>query len=225
MVIDLSFPHGQSVNSGISSSIYLGKPFKLRLPEIDALLDISRLKGRLCHLFKVDLSRAYRQLRVDPHDYHLLGYRHHGFLYFDIAPPFGLRSSAMMCQRTTYPLTYIYESLGYHCTNYIDDFGGAEAPEHSLAAFQALGALLAQLGLETSPDKDSPPSTCMVFLGILVKTEDMTVSVTPHGVQELLSLFTCTKSSGILYPSRIRSGEVTLELSHFSVFFTAKNEM
>ena len=94
----------------------------------------------------------------------------------------------MMCQRTTSAVTYIYESLSYHCTNYIDHLGSAETPEHFSAAFQALGALLARLGLEISPDKDSPPSTCMVFLGILVNTEDMTVSVTPDRVQELLSL-------------------------------------
>ena len=88
-VVDVNFPHGQSVNARISSSIYLGEPFKLCLPGIDALLYMIRLKGRLCHLFKVDLSRTYRQLRVDPRDYHLHGYRHRGLLYFDIAPPFG----------------------------------------------------------------------------------------------------------------------------------------
>lgn len=90
VVVDLSFPHGYSVNTGIPASTYLGDPFKLRLPGVDALLDIIRLKGQHCHLFKLDLSRAYRQLRVDTRDYHLLGFRHHDSFYFDIAPPFGL---------------------------------------------------------------------------------------------------------------------------------------
>ena len=91
-----------------------------------------------------------------------------------------------MCQRTTSAITYIYASLGYHCRNYIDDFGGAETLEHSSAAFQALGPLLARLELETFPDKDSPPSNSMIFLGILVDTEAMTLSITPDRVQELL---------------------------------------
>ena len=52
---------------------YLGEPFSLRLPSLDALLDIIRQKGQHCHLFKTDLSRAYHQLRIDPQDYHLLG--------------------------------------------------------------------------------------------------------------------------------------------------------
>ena len=52
---------------------YLGEPFSLRLPGLDALHDIIRQKGQHCHLFKTDLSRAYHQLRIDPQDYHLLG--------------------------------------------------------------------------------------------------------------------------------------------------------
>ena len=155
VVVDLSFPREYSVNSGIPTATYLGDDFKVRLPGVDALLDIIRLKGRHCHLFKMDLSRAYRQLRIDPRDYHLLGFRHRNSLYFDIAPPFGLRSSAMMCQRSTN------------------------------AAFHALGSLLADLGLDTSPDKASPPATAMVFLGVLVNTDAMTVSVPPERLHEL----------------------------------------
>ena len=84
-----------------------------------------------------------------------------------------------MCQTTTSAVTFMYQNLGYSCTNYIDDFGGAETPPKSAAAFQALGDLLHCLRLNTSPDKDSPPATSMVFLGVLVDTTDMTVSVTP----------------------------------------------
>ena len=146
---------------------------------VDALQNIIRLKGRHCNFFKLDLSRAYRQLRIDPRDYHLLGFRHHGSFYVDIAPPFGLRSSAMMCQRTTNAVTFMFQELGYHCTNYTDDFGGAETPDKSAAAFQTLGSLLANSGLDTSCDKASPPATVMVFLGVLVNTERL---------QELLSL-------------------------------------
>ena len=86
---------------------YLGEPFSLRLPGMDALLDIIRQKGQHCHLFKTDLSRAYHQLRIDPQDYYLLCYQHRDSLYFDIAPPFGLRSLAMMCQTTTSAVTFM----------------------------------------------------------------------------------------------------------------------
>ena len=186
VVVDLSFPHGTSVNSGIPNDTYLGEPFTLRLPGVDALINIISQKGVGCHLFKKDLSRAYRQLRIDPRNFHLLGYRHNGSLYFDVAPPFGLRSLAMMCQRTTSAVIYMCQKMGFQCTNYIDDFGGAELPAHSCAAFNALNDLLSSLGLQSFPDKDCPPSTNMVFLGIQLDTLDMTMSVTPDCLQELL---------------------------------------
>ena len=104
VVVDLSYPPGQSVNW---RDTYLGEPFSLRLPGREALLDIIHQKGQHCHLFKKDLSRAYRQLCIDPRDYHLLGYQYRDCLYSDTAPPFGLRSSAMMCQTTTSAVTFI----------------------------------------------------------------------------------------------------------------------
>ena len=183
--MDLSFPPGSSVNSGIPSDTYLGTPFVLRLPGVDALVDIIRSKGAGCHLFRKDLSRAYRQLRIDPRDAHLLGFRHNNHLYIDLAPPFGLRSSAMMCQQTTNAVSYLYKTLGFSCTNYIDDFGGAETPDMSTQAFNTLGDLLTSLGLQSSPDKDCPPTTSMVFLGVQLDTLAMSMSVTPERLQEL----------------------------------------
>ena len=205
VVVDLSFPPFLSVNSGIPKDTYLDAPFSLRLPGTDALQAIIRDKGPGCHLFKRDLSRAYRQLRVDPRDYNYLGFRHNGFLYFDIAPPFGLRSAAMMCQRTTSAVTYMFGALGFNCTNYIDDFGGAEIPSKSAAAFDALGTLLSDLGLQSSPDKDSPPATSMVFLGVLFDTRDMSMRVTPDRLSDLLSQCQATLLQQTITIANLRS--------------------
>ena len=189
VVVDLSFPVGSSVNDGIPKDTYLGEPFTLRLPGVDAFVDIICELGPDCWLFKKDLSRAYRQLRMDPRDYHLLGLRHNNNIYFDIAPPFGLRSAAMMCQRTTSAVTYMFQSMGYQCTNYIDDFGGADSAETAHSAFRALGDLFSTLGLESSPDKDCTPSQIMIFLGILFNSVHITMSVTTDRLNELLSRF------------------------------------
>ena len=59
----------------------------------------------------------------------------------------------------------MFKSMGYHCTNYIDDFGGANSAEIAQSAFQALGDLFSTLGLESSPDKDCEPSQSMIFRG------------------------------------------------------------
>lgn len=62
--------------------------------------------------------------------------------------------------------------------NYIDDFGGVEASHaDALVAFQDLENLFNSLGLESSPEKDCPPSTRMVFLGLIYDTVNMTLEV------------------------------------------------
>lgn len=90
-----------------------------------------------------------------------------------------------MCHCTTPPFTFMYSSFGNHCTNFIDDFGKAEIQEQSYDAFCAFGTLLAAPGLDSSPEKESPPATSMVFLGIFVHIENMTVSIAPDCLQEL----------------------------------------
>ncbi|KAI8482867.1 cytoplasmic pattern recognition receptor signaling pathway in response to virus [Branchiostoma belcheri] len=153
VVVDLSFPPGSSVNDGISSTQYLGDPLHLTLPSHEAFESLIRQKGPGCLLFKRDLSRAYRQIPVDPHDYHLLGFTWQDNFYYDTSFPFGLRSAAMACQRTTNAVAYIHASQGYKCVNYIDDFGGAETPENAQRAFDALGTTFDELGLAESADK------------------------------------------------------------------------
>ena len=54
--------------------------------------------------------------------------------------------------------------------------------------YDELGNLLNSCGLEESKDKATPPSTKMVFIGVLFNTTDMTLSVTPERVQEILDL-------------------------------------
>ena len=62
--------------------------------------------------------------------------------------------------------------------NDIDDFGGVEASHaDALVAFQDLENLFISLGLESSPEKDCPPSTRMVFFGLIQDTVTMTLEV------------------------------------------------
>ena len=99
VVHDLSFSHGQSENAGIEINSYLGQPFVLRLPGVDRLIDMIRLKGKSCLLFKLDLSRAYRQILVDPLD--LLGFTFDDSIYFHTCLVFGQHSVVLACQCIT----------------------------------------------------------------------------------------------------------------------------
>jgi len=188
VIVDLSYPKGASVNDGIEKDRYMGEYFKLEYPKVDDLVELIRLKGKGCALFKCDLKRAYRQIPVCPGDYNLLGYAWKCFMYVDRVLPMGLRSAALICQRLTNAIAFIYNKWGWDVINYLDDFGGAEVWEKAEEAFDVLRNLLIACGLEESVAKACAPSTCMLFLGILLDTVRLTLSVTSERLTEILDL-------------------------------------
>ena len=159
--MDLSFPPQSSVNGGIAASSYYNEPYKLRLPGIDHLCDFILQHGRGCLLYKKYLRRAYRQIPIDPKDYHQLGFSFNGSLYFDTRCPFGLLTGAMICQRTTSAVICIFTQHGYTADVYLDDFYGAERPDRASHAFHDLQTLFDCLGLQALPEKDCPPATIL----------------------------------------------------------------
>lgn len=83
VILDLSYPEGNSVNDYVSKDYYLGKRVQLSYPGIDDLVNIVKIKGRHCFLFKRDLRRAYRQISIDPGDISIVGFSFNDFMYFD----------------------------------------------------------------------------------------------------------------------------------------------
>lgn len=188
VIVDLSFPPGDSVNLGIPKDTYLGDPAKFSLPTVDTIVEMIKVKGRGCALFKRDLRRAYRQLPVDWGDIHLLGYQWQGELYFDLVLPMGLRSSALCCQRTTNLISYICHKQGISVSNYLDDFIGVELWPMAVAAYRALGKIIENSGLEESSPKAIPPSFIMPCLGVLFDTMSLTLTITPERLLEISQL-------------------------------------
>ena len=97
VIIDLSWPHNGSVNCFTPGNQYLGTAFKLLYPTVDNFVERLRILGRGCHMTKIDLSRAFRQLKVDPRDYPLLCLHWQNAYYLDTAYAFGHRTGAMGC--------------------------------------------------------------------------------------------------------------------------------
>ena len=186
VVVDLSWPRGLSINDGIPLNDYLGKAVNLTLPTVDFMADRVRSLGPDCYLYKLDLARGYRQLRLDPLDWPLMSIMHGGELYMDVCPPFGLRTAALMMQRTTNAASYIHGLQGYISRPYIDDFGGAESQLcEADKAYESLQSVLRTVGLQVAPHKNCPPSQVMIWLGILVNSVDMTLSIPTEKLGEI----------------------------------------
>ena len=129
-------------------------------------------------MYKLDLSRGYRQLRLDPLDWLIMSIQHSKKLYMDMCPTFGLRTAAMMMERPTMAACSIHGLYGYQSKAYIDEFRGAELDlSQATQAFETLQGVLHEVGLVVAPHKTCPPYAIMVWLGILVNSSEMTLSI------------------------------------------------
>ena len=151
------------------------------------------------------MRRAYRQFPIDPKDYHLLSFRYQGKFYFDTGCPFGLRSLAMICQRTTKAVVHIFTEQGFIADVYLDDFYGVEYPSLAASAFSQLSQLFYQLGLDSAPDKDSPPSTSMICLGILADTVAFTLKVPATRLTDLQAELTTWQAASFYTRKQLQS--------------------
>ena len=58
VILDLSFPVGNSVNDLISKEFYLGNKINLTYPKVDNLVGIIKDKGTGCLVFKLEAPRS-----------------------------------------------------------------------------------------------------------------------------------------------------------------------
>ena len=95
---------------------------------IEAVLDTEprpqRWEARvlqLCHCGPTDISRVFRQLKVDPRDIDLLGLKM-GDYYFDQSVPFGFRHGSSFLEKVTDSIRFIMNKNGFpDLYKYVDD--------------------------------------------------------------------------------------------------------
>ena len=185
VIIDLSFPHGQAVNSNISKFQYLGTDFILTLPSIDNITNKVKKLGKGSLLYKIDISRAFRHVKINPRDYFLLGLKHQDY-YLDTCLPFGYRNGSGIFQRFSDAIHFIMKSQGYDVINYIDDVIGFGTISTAKPSFDTLTKLLKNLGLDISVKKLVQPTTKATCLGVEVNTENFTVAIPQEKVSDIL---------------------------------------
>ena len=72
-IMDLSWSKGASVNNGVAKDVYLSTHYELKFPSVDLIMNSLRNLGPSAQMFKIDISRAFRHIKVDPGDIDLLG--------------------------------------------------------------------------------------------------------------------------------------------------------
>ena len=192
-VFDATFGE-KSLNNATPSDLYMGQPAHYTFPKIEDFKEMILKSGKGAYMWKRDLSRFFLQLPLDPTEYHRVAVIWRGFYFFFIGLAFGLRHSGLNGQRTTDAVSWILRGLGrdsgdctpFQVVNYVDDTGGVEKNEERAGeAFDKMGSLLVDLGLEESKKKAEPPSTKMTFLGVEFDSKAMTMSVPPSKLTEI----------------------------------------
>ena len=119
--MDLSWPKGASINSVIHKFKYLDTYFSLSYPSIDHIVQEVRKLGPDSLLYKVDISRAFRHLRIDVGDIDLLGIFHQD-LFLDGSLPFGFRLISGIFERCSDAIRFIMKKHNHNALlNYIED--------------------------------------------------------------------------------------------------------
>jgi hypothetical protein len=190
IIVDLSYPYvyGSSVNSVTSAEAYLGVNYCLKLPTVDTICAEISNRYNDVKLYKIDLARAFRKIKIDPADIFNLGLNVDGSLYLDPAAPFGWRSGTLSCQHIMDCIRYILKARGVTVINYIDDLIGVSPRELVDQHFNITKDLLEELNFQISTEKTVPPSVCVICLGIVINCDEGILKIPEKKMADIIDI-------------------------------------
>ena len=205
IIIDLSWPVGASVNSFTTANVYLNRVYKLQYPTIDNIISTLIKMGPGTLIYKVNLSRAFRQLRIDPIDFNLLCLKWESRYFSDTFCPFGHRGGSTACTRVSDFFRFLVHKRNYVVYNYVDDIMDIGPESTVFESFNYLLQLLENLGFPISKSKLISPQTECNCLGIMVNTVKKTLAVPTQKLAEILQKCQDTIKSAIISKKQLQS--------------------
>ena len=185
VILDLSYPRGNSVNSHVQADRFDDSAFVLKFPNIDHITeDIVRCTDD-CVLFKIDVARAFRNLRVDPVDSLKLGIMWNGNYYADLAVAFGWTHGSVAFQILSDAIAHIVAKAGIKLHCYIDDYIAVVPKTKAEDKFKHVCDLLTELGLPLNYDKLTPPTKRLTCLGIDINIDNNTMSISEDKLRSI----------------------------------------
>ena len=187
VIVDLSWPKERSVNAAVPSDTYCGLEFVLKFPTIDNITQRVLACGANCYIGKIDISRAFKHIPIDPRDISYLGI-YWGAYYIEKNLVFGFCQGSNIFQRTSDSTRYILSQEGHDCLNYLDDFLLIDNKNNCTTAFDRLAKLLPELGFTVSDHKTVKPKQIVTCLGIEIDTVKYTTSIPSEKLSEIKKL-------------------------------------
>ena len=139
----------------------------------------------------MDIESAFHTIPVHPDDWPLLGMKWKDMVYIDQMLPFGLRSAPKIFNSVADALEWIVRARGIRLTyHYLDDFIviGAPLSKECAKNLEILLNAREELGIPVAIHKTTGPTTYLVFLGILINTIKMEISLPEDKLEQLKKL-------------------------------------
>ena len=175
IILNLSHPHGASVNDHVSKDAFDNNKFTLKFPTIDSIVNSVKTFTDLDPvLYKIDVARAFHNLQVDPVDAVKLGMSWKGQFYLDLGIAFGWMHGSAVFQPLSDAIVYIMRKRACVLHAYIDDYIGV-----------ASSKILYSLGLPMNPDKRTPPTKALTCLDEHIDINKGTLSIEHSKVEEI----------------------------------------
>ena len=118
VIVDLSWLKGSSVNTGVNKDSYVGTDFVLCLPTIDHITSCVKASGPGTQLYKIDISRAFRYVKIDLGDLDLLGLTWGDATYVDTCLAFGSCHGSSIFQCISDAVCHIMRQHVFYSSNY-----------------------------------------------------------------------------------------------------------
>ena len=194
VILNLSYPKGQSLNDNVDKQLFDGKRFTLKFPTIDDICNEIGKNPNEILMSKIDISRAFRNLRIDPGDALKFGLSWRGQYYQDLSAAFGWIHGSASFQLVADVITHIMKRKGFKTFAYIDDFILINPKSKAQQAFDTLTDLLQELGLPMNNDKRTPPTRTLTCLGICLDLNTNTLSIDAGKIEAIYDQ--CLKTLG-----------------------------
>ena len=144
------------MNDHVEKNAFDSVPFTLKFPLVDNITQDIKDMLEDTVLFKVDVARAFRNLRVDPAEALKLGIKWNKAYYADLTITFGWTHGSGSYHLLSDAIAHIMAKKGVKMHCYIDDYIVVTSKLKATKQFSMLCDLLQELGLPLNENKVTP---------------------------------------------------------------------
>lgn len=186
LITNLSSPPLHSVNDFIDKQLS-----SVQYSTFDNAVDIIKKLGFRAQIAKMDIKSAFRLLPIYPGDFDLLGFKLGQYYFIDKVLPQGL---ALSCAYFTAFSNFLHHAVEQESglsdiDHFLDDyfFAGSCDTNNCQKLMQCFSSICTKLNIPIATEKTEGPCTCLVYLGLTIDTEKMSIEIPESKLAELLN--------------------------------------